>query len=720
MFTRPFRTLLLLLILVPVACQAPDTRFSAEERARWEERSESVSITRDDWGIPHIEGETDADAVFGMIYAQAEDDFNRIEVNFLNAMGRLAEAEGERALYRDLRMRLFIHEDDLKAMYAESPAWLRDLMDAWADGLNHYLATHPETEPRVLDRFEPWMALSFSEGSIGGDIERVRLSDVESFYGEGRPGALAQNGGSGDVFLEPTGSNGFAIAPANTQSGNSLLLINPHTSFYFRAEVHVRSNEGLNAYGAVTWGQFFVYQGFNDKVGWMHTSSRADNIDEYLLDVVEREDGMYYVFDGEERPLAARDVTIRVREEGGSFRERVFTTYRSHHGPVIREQDGKWVAFRIMEEPLKALQQSYLRTKAQNFDDYVETMRLHTNSSNNTVYADADGTIAYFHSNHIPIKDASYDWTRPVDGTTSATDWQGIYPVEESILILNPPNGWIQNTNNWPFSAAGAYSPKKEDYPAYMSQNPENARGINAVRVLEGVDDFTIASLRAAAYDPTMTAFEELLPPLFEAWDELPAADPLKEATREQVRVLKDWDMDWSVESVPTSVAIFWATEFRRNNDGEAAPRARVEALEVASRTLEEDFGSWQTPWGDINRFQRLTGDIVQPFDDNEPSIPVGFASSRWGSLAAYGQRTFNDTKKIYGTRGNSFVAIVEFADSVQAVAITAGGQSGDPASPHFNDQAELYARGELRPVYFYPDAIRLAAEETYTPGTRR
>ncbi len=719
MFMRTFRPLLLFVLLIPAACQAPDARFPAEDMARWEARAAGISITRDDWGIPHIEGETDADAVFGMIYAQAEDDFNRIEVNFLNAMGRLAEAEGRSALYRDLRMRLFIHEDDLKAMYAESPAWLRDLMDAWADGLNYYLATHPETVPRVLDRFEPWMALSFSEGSIGGDIERVRTRDVESFYGNNDQVTMAQIGAPDDVRLEPTGSNGFAIAPENTQNGHALLLINPHTSFYFRAEVHVRSNEGLNAYGAVTWGQFFVYQGFNDRAGWMHTSSRADNIDEYLLDVERQEDSWYYRFDGELRPLSARDVTIRVREEDGSFTEHEFTTYRSHHGPVIREQDGQWVAFKIMEEPLKALQQSYLRTKARSFDAYMETMRLHTNSSNNTVYADADGTIAYFHSNHIPIKDPSYDWTAPVDGTTSATDWKGVHSVEESLLIVNPPNGWIQNTNNWPFSAAGEYSPRKDDFPAYMSQNPENARGINAVRVLEGVTDFTIETLRAAAYDPTMTAFEQLLPPLFEAWEALPEGDALKDATREQIGVLKTWNMDWGVDSVPTSVAIFWASELLGNSEGSVSPRRRVEALVEATNTLETDFGSWQTPWGDINRFQRLTGDIVQPFDDDAPSIPVGFASSRWGSLAAYGQRTFNDTKKIYGTRGNSFVAVVEFGDRVEAIAITAGGQSGDPESPHFNDQAELYASGQLRPVYFYPEDIQAAAEESYVPGQR-
>lgn len=720
-------------------CTAPADTFSAEEVAAWEARAADVTITRDDWGIPHIHGATDADAVFGMIYSQAEDDFNRIEVNFLNALGRLSEAEGEGELYRDLRMRLFIDETDLKAMYADSPAWLQDLMDGWAAGLNYYLHTHPDVTPRVLTRFEPWMALAFSEGSIGGDIERVSTSGLEAFYGANPVATLGTPVGEPDdgdmatsgFIPEPTGSNGFAIAPSNTANGEALLLINPHTSFYFRAELQVTSDEGLNAYGAVTWGQFFVYQGFNDRVGWMHTSSRADNIDEYLVTVVDREDGLYYVHDDVERPLSSKTVTIDYKEDGG-MASRDFTIYRSHHGPIIRAEDGKWVAFRIMEEPLKALQQSWLRTKARSYDEFHDTMELHTNSSNNTVYADADGTIAYFHSNFIPVRDQNYDYSGLIDGSTSATDWKGVHSVDESILIVNPTNGWIQNTNNWPFSATGENSPEKEDFPAYMSQNPENARGLHALRVLDGVTDFTVESLRDAAYDSYLTAFEPLIPGLLQAFEALPASDPLKAATADQIAVLRDWDLRFSVDSVPTSVAIFWGTEFLREARDAARdagvsqddfisnvrdPELWVASLDAARQKLEDDFGAWDTPWGEINRFQRLTGDIVQPFDDDEPSIPVGFTSATWGSLAAYGQRTFNDTKKIYGTRGNSFVAVVEFGDRVRAIAITAGGQSGDPANPHFNDQAERYAAGDLREVYFYPEDIEKVAERTYNPG---
>ena len=712
-------------VLVSACGPAATSEGDPTEIQAWEERAAGITIIRDDWGIAHVYGETDADAVFGMVYAQAEDDFNRIEVNFLNSQGRLAEAEGESEIWRDLRMKLFIDPARMQELYESSPPWLKDLMDAWADGLNYYLHTHPEVEPRVLTRFEPWMALTFSEGSIGGDMERPSLRALEELYGT--PSEATASVGAAppaDFVPEPSGSNGFAVAPSNTENGNALLLINPHTSFYFRAETHMVSNEGLNAYGAVTWGQFFIYQGFNETSGWMHTSTGADAIDEYAYEVIEREDGVYYLYGDEERRMEEREIRVPYRD-GSGMGERVFTAYYSHHGPIVRSDGGDWVAVKLMNDPVNALTQSYRRTKSRNLDEFLEVMELHTNSSNNTVFADAEGNIAYLHANHVPIRDTRFDWSRPVDGSDPATEWQGIHAIDESPNVINPPNGWVQCTNNWPYSAAGAdspYSPDIDDFPAYMDRNRENARGIHALRVLEGKTDFTLQSLIDAAYDSYLPAFEEMLPPLMAAYDALGPNDPLRGRLSEPIELLRGWDYRFGVESVPTAVAIFWGNALRaRSSRGPDAAQVsdqdRLEALAEATDKLTQDFGDWRTPWGEINRFQRLTGDIVQPFDDDEPSIPVGFTPSTWGSLAAYGQRTFNDTKRIYGTRGNSFVAVVEFGDSLRARAITAGGQSGDPASPHFNDQAERYASGDLRPVYFYRPDVDAHAEREYRPG---
>ena len=725
------KKLLVFFSLTLIACLPTDPEVVA-----WETMASEITITRDDWGIAHVHGPTDAHAVFGAVFAQAEDDFHRIERNFLFSQGRLAEAYGEEELWGDLRMKLFINPTEIKATYDQSPTWLQDLMDAWAGGLNYYLHTHPETEPMVLDRFEPWMALTFSEGSIGGDIERVNTRQLEAFYEEGPMGmAMAQLDLEQPLidWEEPRGSNGIAISPENTVNGNSLLLINPHTSFFFRSELHMSSDEGLNAYGASTWGQFFIYQGFNEHAGWMHTSSGVDNIDEYLETVVERDGQYFYIVDGKERPMQVREITVPFRTETG-MDSRSFTTFRTHHGPIVRAQDGKWVATALMEEPMSALIQSWDRTKRRNLAGYRENMSMHTNSSNNTVYADSEGNIAYWHSNFVPQRRNDIDWTQPVDGSISENDWGMPHSIDETPNVFNPPVGWIQNTNNWPYSAAGPDSPRESDYPRYFQRSGENARGIHAIRVLENRSDFTLERLLEVAYSSQMPGFEPIIPALLQAYDNAPASNSLKAELLEQIEILRSWNYRWGVESVATSLATYWAEDMMqrvaqkaRDNsmsaleyiEKRATRDDHLQSLAAATSLLTTEFGDWKIPWGEINRFQRINGDIQQPFSDSEPSIPVGFHSGRWGSLASFGARRYPGTARRYGTSGNSFVAVVEFGERVTALAVTAGGESGDPSSPHFNDQAERYATGALRPVYFYPEDISANAEETYVPGER-
>jgi acyl-homoserine-lactone acylase len=683
------------------------------ETARLEQRAQTITITRDDWGIAHVKGRTDADAVFGLMYAQAEDDFNRVETNFINAMGRLAEAEGESAVFQDLRMKLFIDPDSLKAMYAASPVWLKALMDGWADGLNFYLFKNPQVKPRVITRFEPWMALSFSEGSIGGDIESVSIDSLRAFYGARPPANRDDLPEPRAQSPEPGGSNGIAIAPQNTINGRALLLINPHTSFFFRSEAQMTSDEGLNAYGASTWGQFFIYQGFNEKAGWMHTSSSVDNIDEFLETIVERDGRKFYVVDGRQRPLMVKKIIVPVKTASG-VQQRTFDAYYTHRGPIVRASGGKWVSVQLMNLPLKALQQSYLRTKATDLESYKRVMAIHTNSSNNTLFADASGNIAYFHSNFVPRRDTGFDWRRPVDGSTSRVDWKGLHTFDESPNVVNPPNGWVYNTNNFPYSAAGEFSPKQAAYPKYMDAGSENPRGVHAIMVLKDRKDFTPQRLIDAAFDSYMPAFDDILPPLFREYDASQDA-ALKTRIAEQLETLRAWNRRWDAMSIATSLGMYYNRELQ-NLSGRDTNRLQV--LIAASDALTADFKTWRTPWGEINRFQRITGDIVHPFDDTKPSIPVPFATARVGSLASFAATPRRGTKKWYGTSGNSFVAVVEFGkDSVRARAITAGGQSGHPDSKHFNDQAVRYSLGGLRPVYFYPNQLAGHIERQYQPG---
>jgi acyl-homoserine-lactone acylase len=700
---------------------------AADDLGRWKAQAARITIVRDDWGIAHIHGKTDADAVFGMVYAQAEDDFNRVETNYITALGRTAEAEGEAAIWQDLRQKLFIDPADLKAKYAQSPAWLQSLMTAWADGLNYYLATHPKAAPRVIKHFEPWMALSFTEGSIGGDIEKVSLKELEAFYGKKQIAALDAH--DAYRFREPSGSNGFAIAPSITKDGHALLLINPHTSFFFRSELQMTSDEGLNAYGAATWGQIFVYQGFNAHAGWMHTTSGADTVDEFAETISMDTDGPRYRYGAEQRKVTVSTVAVPYRAADGSMASRSFTVYRTHHGPIVREQDGKWIAISLMQKPIEALEQSFGRTKATDYASFLKVAGLAANSSNNTLFADSKGEVALLLPQFMPRRDDRFDYTRPVDGSDPATDWKGNHALSELPQVLTPKNGWIFNVNNWPYTAAGADSPKKADYPRYMDSAGENPRGAHAIRVLSARKDFTLPTLIEAAYDPYLTAFAELVPGLLAAYDAAPEADRARLA--EPIAALRGWDYRWSAQSVPTSVAVFWgealwakaAPDARRTGTSvyaamaKASAEQKLAALAEATDRLSKDFGSWRTPWGEINRYQRNDAAIVQRFDDAKPSIPVPFASAQWGSLASFGARRYEGTKRYYGTSGNSFVAVVEFGDKVRARAVTAGGESGDPASKHFGDQAQRYAAGDLREVYFYPEQLKGHTERTYRPG---
>ncbi len=720
-------------LLLFAACSPRPEVAADPELERLAARAQNVTIIRDDFGVPHVYAETDADAVFGLLYAQAEDDFPRVERNYYWAIGRLAEAEGEDALFSDLRARLYMTVDEAKAAYAASPDWLKALCEGFADGLNYYLATHPEVEPKVLSRFEPWMPMFFFEGSIGGDIEQIALEGIAAFYGEGRSidaAALEAVRAPALGYEQHLGSNGFAIAGELTESGDAMLLINPHTTFFFRGEVHVVSEEGLNAYGAVTWGQFFIYQGFNEDTGWMHTSTDVDFIDEFVEDVVEEGGKLKYRYGDELRPVEVSEVTLKYKD-GDGLAERTFPVYRTHHGPITHMIDGKWVATKINWEPVNALRQSYIRTKQDGHEGFREMMDIRTNSSNNTVYADSSGNIAYYHGNFVPRRDTRFDYSKPVDGSDPATDWQGLHTVDEIVTVLNPPNGWIQNCNSTPFTAAGAFSPDRGDFPVYMAPDAENFRGVHALRVLDGASDLTLDSLIDIAYDPYLPGFEKLISGLIEAYDASGQTHPDLEGP---IEALRGWDLRVSVDSVPMSLAHFYGMKYL--SDGEnpldlggmalidyfGTDSRRDERLQIFAATvaeLEADFGRWDTPWGEINRYQRLTGRIEHRFDDSAPSLPVGMASGDWGALASFRARRYPGTKRIYGTSGNSFVAVVEFGDRVEAKTLLAGGQSGDPDSPHFDDQAQRYVDREFKDVAYYREDVEARAVTTYRPGER-
>ncbi|HEU4576205.1 MAG TPA: penicillin acylase family protein [Chitinophagaceae bacterium] len=723
---------LLIFLLLPLFVDAQP--FSKTEISRWEKQARQVTIIRDNYGIPHVYGKTDADAVFGLMYAQCEDDFPRVEMNYVEKLGRMAEIKGATSLYDDLLNRLVIDTAASVRDYNRAPAWLKKLCNAFADGINYYLYKHPAVKPALLSRFQPWYPLMWTDGSIGAiSTADISMQELENFYSGDAPVAIKP------VLPEEkvTGSNGFAFSPKITADGHAILYINPHVTFYFRPEVHMVSEEGLNAYGAVTWGQFFIYQGFNEHCGWMHTSSYADAADSYIEKISRNGAGYVYEYEHKQRPVTEKKIEIRYKTEDGLATKTINALF-THHGPIMAKRNGQYLSMRADNRLMNGLIQCWQRTKARGFNDFKKTLALFGNISNNTVYADADGNIAYWHGNRMPKRDPAYDWSKPVDGSIKATEWTGLYKVDETIHVYNPPNGWLQNCNSTPFTCAGPYSPQKKDFPAFMAPDGENFRGINAVRVLSEKKDYSIEKVIKAGYDTRLAAFEVLVPALVNTFEKnISPSDSLYAWLAGPIAVLKNWDERCGENSIATTLAVEWGQKllpaiFRTKvvEDEEAdqvtktrqfaATTSADELLQPLLHTildLQKRFGRWQLPWGEINRFQRISGDIDNKFDDNKPSIPVGFVSSTWGMLPSYTSRTYPGTEKRYGVNGNSFICAVEFGKKIKAKSLLAGGESGDPASPHFFDQGLMYSKGEFKDVLFYKEDVLRHAEKTYHPG---
>jgi acyl-homoserine lactone acylase PvdQ len=744
-----------LFFLLALPLQIFAQSFSASEIDNWKQRAAGITIIRDNWGIPHVYGKTDADAVFGLLYVQCEDDFKRVEMNYIEKLGRKAEVLGEKELYNDLYVRLIIDSAEAVADYNKAPSWLKQLMNAWSDGINYYLYTHPQVKPALLTRFKPWYTLLWTDGSIGaistGDVTE---QDVRNFYSNNlmlssvafnaadvKNELVITNKEQTHLFISSReekvdGSNGFAIAPSKTESGNAILYINPHTTFYFRPEVHVNSEEGLNVYGAVTWGQFFIYQGFNENCGWMHTSSNVDVSDMYAEQLKRAVKGYVYKYNGKWLPVKEKSIALKYKQ-GNLLVTKTFTTYFTHHGPVMAKRGNQIISVKSNNRDMKGLMQSWLRTKAKGLDDYKKVMDLKANTSNSTVFADSKGNIAFWHGNFVPVRNPKINWGKVVDGTTAATDWKGLHSVEQIVHVYNPSTGWIQNCNSTPFTVSGAASPKKKEYPVYMAPDGENFRGVNAARVLSKENKFNIDKTIAAGYDTYLAAFEILIPALIKSYDANVTADNdyYKELI-EPMKLLKQWNYRVAENSVATALAIEWAQLLGPGirkvyiEDGEvdqvkatqffadsASAAQLLNPLLGVVNNFKKKFGKWDVAWGELNRYQRVSNDIQQQYNDDKESVPVAFASSAWGMLPAYNSNYYPGTKLRYGTSGNSFVCAVEFGKRIKAKSVLAGGVSGDVNSPHFKDQLLMYTKGQFKEVLFYKEDVEKKAEKTYKPG---
>jgi acyl-homoserine-lactone acylase len=698
------------------------------EPSLWKKHAQNTIIKRDKWGIPHIEGKTDADAVFGLIYAQCEDDFDRIEKNYIEKLGRTAELDGQDLLYGDLFNRILLDQDEAKKEYKTAEPWLKVLLNAHAAGINFYLKKHPKVKPKLLTHFEPWYALLWTDGSIGAiNTAEITKEDVKAFFDGSLKTSYIKK--KNDDYQQ-TGSNGFAIAPEKSISGNALLYINPHTTFFYRPEVHMKSAAGLNTYGAVTWGQFFIYQGFNENCGWMHTSSNADVADVFF-ETLKEENGKTYFKSGD-KWLAVKEKTMELAYlSKGKLVSRNFKIQYTKNGPIIAQKDGQWLSLQSYNRSKKSLIQSWQRTKAKGYSDFWNTMNLKANTSNNTVYADKNGTIAYWHGDYMPRRNPALNWSKPQDGSIVNLKYKGLHELSEIVSLKNPKSNWIQNCNSTPFTAAGISSPKKENYPAYMAPDGENFRGIRASKLLNTNEKLDIDGLIKLGYDNYLTAFEVLINGLKERKFTMPDTE-----TQEVLDTLYKWDFRSSNASIATTVAVEWAQRLNpvirkiyvdQGEDDQVRQTQKfietasfseiILPLHEAYSALKTNFGTWKKPWGDYNRFQRISSDDNM-HSDAEKSISVPYASALWGCLPSFNSKKFNNSALRYGYSGNSFVCAVEFGKKIKAKSLLAGGNSGNIDETYFNNQGENYSKGIFKDVLFYSKDVKKGTIKQYKPGS--
>jgi acyl-homoserine-lactone acylase len=706
----------------------------------------AATIHRDAWGVPHVLSETDAGAVFGMAWALAEDDWPLIEENYLRALGRVAELNGAGELPGDWMARaLRIAPLSIAEYQAASPR-LRTLLDGFAAGMNAWLRSRPPTEQRVLREIEPWYPLALirfkyyqneflgyaglRSAWIGPMLQRSAAAVPGPAVNAGRSvpgdaGARADPGMAFDFALEaqfdelghrPRGSNQWAIAPSRTADGSTMLLINPHQSFVGvqrYAEIHLDSREGLRFSGLTVFGFLLPYMGNNDRLGWAYTDNYADHSDLYGLVFDDVAAPLSYRYGDAYRTAETWTDTIRVRTAEG-METRGFRFWTTHHGPVVGiADDGRPLAVRLarMEEG-GWFDQWDAMIRARTLDTWKAAVAMLRVPYMNTMYADADGNIGYIYNSAVPRRLPGIDPSGILDGSDPRTEWQGFHALDELPQVWNPPTGWLLNTNSTPFTATTGLSLRREDFPPYMvGGEADNTRAVSSRRVLSALTAVTFEEFARLVWDTRLSEADRSIPALLAEWQRM-GPSPEQQSLAPAVARLREWDRIADTSSVETT---WFVLAFERRMRNPRRPQPYVSALAEALQLLEQRWGTTEVPWGRINRHQRPLPGAPVAFDTTRHSLPVAGAHSELGSVFTFASGPVGEASQRIGRGGNSFVKVMAFGPSLRAASILNYGQSGDPESPHFFDQAELYALGRFKPAWFSRAEVEANAVRSYT-----
>ena len=694
---------------------------------RWEAVAAEVEILRDRWGVPHVFGPTDASVMFGAAYARAEDRLPEDEALYLMALGRGSELAGESALPGDLLLRTLRREEVAREEYRTAPPDVRALAEAYAAGYNYFIWKHPEAAAwKILTHLEPWHVFAFHRF----DVTLELAAPTERIPFQAPPPASAR------------GSNAWALGPRRTASGNAMLFMNPHVALDVPYEFHVQSDEGLNISGINGYASSAIpVLGRTPALGWTLTVNAVDVVDVFRLQVDAPENPRRYRHGRGMEALEVWEDTIGVAVDGVVERRPVVLR-RSHHGPVERGADGGWYAVQTAnQDGPGTLEQFYRMARSNTLQEFQEALAMRRLTYHNVIYADTAGNIFYIYAGTVAEREGSMDRTAVLDGSDPAADWGPLMGLEELPSVLNPASGWIQNTNSSPFWASGpGDNPWPGDYPPFLvgeltwqapfMQRYQNGffvdslgNGLRARRsrqILSRARDVTLDDLAALAMDRHYLAADTLLPRLFAEWARYQAADLATDPDLgSAVRLLEAWDRRGDASSVPASLFAHWVDALLPAPPDPSWPL--VSPLASVLKALEARHGSWDVAWGDVMRHQRPDDRAGETFGDDRPSLPVpGYDGNRVGSIYMIAEARPAGERHRYADFGNSYVAVVEFTPrGPTAYTVVPYGQSEDPASPHYFDQAPLFVSGRFKPSWFTREEIEANLEARYRPGGR-
>ena len=669
----------------------------------------TVTIYRDTYGVPHVFGRTDASTVFGFAYAQAEDNFWRVEENFISALGRSSEVYGEKTLDEDRLNHALEIPRLAREEYARLDRQMRSMCDAFAAGFNYYLERHPEVKPRLLTKIEPWYTLAF-----------IRYNYYQNGFARDRSLRRVglQTAAIDNDLKEHTGSNGWVVGPSKSVTGHAMLFINPHLPFFGPGQVyegHVHSDEGWNFTGYTRFGFPLPYVGHNENGGWVSTDNAADLTDVYVETFDDPARPLAYRYGNGYRLATERVEEIKVKTAKG-LETRKFTMRKTHHGPILGARDGKLLALRMAKfESDGWLREWYDMTRAKSLADLKGAMTPLNMLFGNVMYADRQGNTWYLYNGAVPKRDPRFDWTKPVDGSDPATEWQGYHTIEELPQLTNPETGWMQNCNTSPFLLTSEGNPDPKQFPKYMVQEGDNPRGAISREILSSKTKFTFDEWRRLAFDTRVMSAGKHLPALLSAIKQSLERALDSPRLREVHKELFHWDQRSEDDSIAMTVFSLWND--RRMRDEKQNPLA---ALNEALNMLQRDFGTWRVPWGDFNRLQRIDEARGEEFNDSRSSLAVSGVNGNDGAVFTLYAAPARGQKRRYGVAGASYISVVEFGPRVRAFSIHTFGASADPKSRHYMDQAVLYARGEFKPAWLTLKDIRANLESAYRPGEER